>query len=321
MPFQQSFDAIAEDVWSTLSECNFNTMNKEEFFELVKKRHMEGHQHKLEQGTFKKIKITSIKKQKLKFDLPFMPDYIDYEQGKCCCAIVANSDLFTPCSKECAEDSTFCKYHNDEEKVKYGTIQDRLKKTDIVYPHTIKQKDGETKEGKKEIKGFGTVCQKKNITIEQVFDALQENGLRDSLFEDALEEEYRKCKVLKKKTVRGRPKGTPEDPEESEEELETALEDPMKKPLGSPLGVDVKEEETSDLDLDEEEEPKEHEEAKEDEEPKEDEEAKEEDEEAEQVIKKIKKKITKEKKEASDKKKKETKEKIQKKKNGEVHIE
>ena len=146
------------------------------------------------------VKISIAHLKTFAYDLPFMPDRIDYKVGMCCDEIVYNRGLFTPCSKACKE-GTKCRPHFNA-STGFGDIKSRLAVWDngngIGKMQMTPEEDPLRVKSFKEVT-YGEFCQKSKISEEVVNKAL-----RDANF--ALTVDPRNFVApLKTRKVRGRP--------------------------------------------------------------------------------------------------------------------
>ena len=153
----------------------------------------------LNEPSVQEVKISIAHLKTFAYDLPFMPDRIDYKIGTCCDEIVYNRGLFTPCSKACKE-GTKCRAHLVPSG--FGDFQSRLTQWDdgngIGKMQVTPETDPTRVKAFKEVT-YGEFCQKSKISEDIVNKAL-----RDANF--MLSVDRRNFVVpVKTRKVRGRP--------------------------------------------------------------------------------------------------------------------
>jgi hypothetical protein len=174
-----------------------------------------------ERTNFIKTSIHHLKK--FPYELPFMPDAIDYKIGEGCCSdIVFAKGLFTPCSKPTKEGECKCKAHTETASI-FGTYEERLATWDegrgigkmaIIGEKTYKEAT------------YGEYCKHANITSDIVRVALRRENV-------GLQIDTRNYEVrAKEKKVRGRPtknlvenSGSESEQEETQENEEVKVEE------------------------------------------------------------------------------------------------
>ena len=142
------------------------------------------------------VKTSILHLKKFPYELPFMPNAIDYKIGDGCCSdIVFAKGLFTPCSKPTKEGECKCKAHTEAASI-FGTYEERLATWDegrgigkmaVIGEKTYKEST------------YGEYCKHANITSDIVRTALRRENA--SLQIDPRNYEVRS----KEKKVRGRP--------------------------------------------------------------------------------------------------------------------
>ena len=170
------------------------------------------------------VKTSILHLKKFPYELPFLPDAIDYKIGEGCCSdIIFAKGLFTPCSKQTKEGDCKCKTHT-EQASPFGTFEERLaiwdegrgigKMTLLVGEKAYKETT------------YGEYCKHANITSDIVRMALRRENA--SLQIDPRNYEVR----TKEKKVRGRPtKHLMEHSDESDSEHEVVKEpEPVAEP-------------------------------------------------------------------------------------------
>ena len=183
------------------------------------------------------VKTSILHLKKFPYELPFLPDAIDYKIGEGCCSdIIFAKGLFTPCSKQTKEGECKCKTHT-EQASPFGTFEERLaiwdegrgigKMTLLVGEKAYKETT------------YGEYCKHANITSDIVRMALRRENA--SLQIDPRNYEVR----VKEKKVRGRPtKHLMEhsDESDSEHDSEPAPKEPeVKEPEPEVKEPEVKE--------------------------------------------------------------------------------
>jgi len=233
----------------------------------------------LNEPSVQEVKISIAHLKTFQYDLPFMPDRIDYKIGLCCDEIVYNRGLFTPCSKACKEGNK-CRAHLVPSG--FGDFESRLVQWDNGEGIGKMQVSPETDPTRiktfKEVT-YGEFCQKAKLSEDIVNKAL-----RDANFMLSIDQRNFVVPVKTRK-VRGRP--AKKLVEEVHEDVSLDAED---KSEVEPQGSGDEDEPKVECVLDEEpkaEEVEEHEEPK-DEQPKDDE-HKEREEESDEVEEKPKK--------------------------------
>ena len=179
------------------------------------------------------VKTSILHLKKFPYELPFLPDAIDYKIGEGCCSdIIHAKGLFTPCSKPTKEGDCKCKTHT-EQASPYGTFEERLAVWDEgrgIGKMTILVGDKPYKETT-----YGEYCKHANITSDIVRNALRRENA--SLQIDPRNYEVR----AKEKKVRGRPtKHLVEHSDESDSEHDKDPE-PEPEPVKAPEPEPVKE--------------------------------------------------------------------------------
>ena len=153
----------------------------------------------LNEPSVQEVKISIAHLKTFAYDLPFMPDRIDYKIGSYCDEIVYNRGLFTPCSKACKEGNK-CRAHLEPSG--FGDFQSRLVQWDngegIGKMQVSPETDPERIKTFKEVT-YGEFCQKAKLSEDTVNKAL-----RDANF--MLSVDPRNFVVpVKTRKVRGRP--------------------------------------------------------------------------------------------------------------------
>ena len=220
----------------------------------------------LNEPSVQEVKISIAHLKTFQYDLPFMPDRIDYKIGLCCDEIVYNRGLFTPCSKACKEGNK-CRAHLVPSG--FGDFESRLVQWDNGEGIGKMQVSPETDPTRiktfKEVT-YGEFCQKAKLSEDIVNKAL-----RDANFMLSIDQRNFVVPVKTRK-VRGRP--AKKLVEEVHEDVSLDAEDKSEEPQGSGDEDEPKEEEPKEEEpkvecvLDEEEhveEPKEREEQSEEE--------------------------------------------------------
>ena len=230
----------------------------------------------LNEPSVQEVKISVAHLKTFQYDIPFMPDRIDYKIGVCCDEIVYNRGLFTPCSKACKEGNK-CRAHLVPSG--FGDFESRLVQWDNGEGIGKMQVSPETDPTRiktfKEVT-YGEFCQKAKLSEDIVNKALRDANFMLSI-------DPRNFVVpVKTRKVRGRP--AKKLVEEVHEDVSLDAEDKSETdPQGSGDEDEPKEEEPKvECVLDEE--PKEEEPKVEsilDEEPKDDDEPKEREEQVE----------------------------------------
>ena len=227
----------------------------------------------LNEPSVQEVKISIAHLKTFQYDLPFMPDRIDYKIGLCCDEIVYNRGLFTPCSKACKEGNK-CRAHLVPSG--FGDFESRVVQWDKGEGIGKMQVSPETDPTRiktfKEVT-YGEFCQKAKLSEDIVNKALRDANFMLSI-------DPRNFVVpVKTRKVRGRP--AKKLVEEVHEDVSLDAEDKSETdPQGSGDEDELKEEPKVECVLDEEpkeEEPKEEEpkvEEHEDDEPKDDDEPK-----------------------------------------------
>ena len=180
-----------------------------------------------EEERMHRVKTSILHLKKFPYELPFMPDAIDYKIGEGCCSdIVFAKGLFTPCSKPTKEGECKCKTHTETASI-FGTYEERLVTWDegrgigkmaVIGEKTYKEST------------YGEYCNHASITSDIVRKALyRENA---SLQIDSRNYEVRP----KEKKVRGRPTKSLVENSDSESEDEEVKDVEVKD-------VEVKDEE------------------------------------------------------------------------------
>ena len=154
----------------------------------------------LNEPLVQEVKVSIAHLKSFQYELPFMPDRIDYKIGSCCDEIVYNRGLFTPCSKPCKEGNK-CRAHNLAPS-NFGDYQSRLAMWDngdgIGKMQVTPETDPSRIKAFKEVT-YGEFCQKAKLSEDIVNKAL-----RDANF--LLSVDSRNFVVpVKTRKVRGRP--------------------------------------------------------------------------------------------------------------------
>lgn len=204
----------------------------------------------LNEPSVQEVKISVAHLKTFQYDIPFMPDRIDYKIGVCCDEIVYNRGLFTPCSKACKEGNK-CRAHLVPSG--FGDFESRLVQWDNGNGIGKMQVSPETDPTRiktfKEVT-YGEFCQKAKLSEDIVNKALRDANFMLSI-------DPRNFVVpVKTRKVRGRP--AKKLVEEVHEDVSLDAED---KSETDPQG-------SGDEDEHKDEEPKEEEPKDEDEEPK-----------------------------------------------------
>ena len=176
------------------------------------------------------VKTSILHLKKFPYELPFLPDAIDYKIGEGCCSdIIFARGLFTPCSKPTKEGDCKCKAHT-EQASPFGTFEERLVTWDEgrgIGKMTLLVGEKAYKETT-----YGEYCKHANITSDIVRTALRRENASVQI--DPRNYEVR----TKEKKVRGRPtKHLVEhasDDSESEHENEP-VSAPVKAPEPEPV--------------------------------------------------------------------------------------
>jgi hypothetical protein len=143
------------------------------------------------------VKTSILHLKKFPYELPFLPNEIDYKIGEGCCSdIIFAKGLFTPCSKPTKEGECKCKAHTDQASP-FGSFEERLvawdegrgigKMSFLVGEKAYKETT------------YGEYCKHANITSEIIRIALRRENV--GLQIDSRNYEVR----AKEKKVRGRP--------------------------------------------------------------------------------------------------------------------
>jgi hypothetical protein len=179
------------------------------------------------------VKTSILHLKKFPYELPFMPNAIDYKIGDGCCSdIVFAKGLFTPCSKPTKEGECKCKAHTEAASI-FGTYEDRLVTWDegrgigkmaVIGEKTYKEST------------YGEYCKHANITSDIVRAALRRENA--SLQIDSRNYEVRS----KEKKVRGRPTKNLVEHSGSESDQENEQELQEKEEVKVEVKVEVKEE-------------------------------------------------------------------------------
>ena len=154
----------------------------------------------LDEPLVQEVKVSIAHLKSFQYELPFMPDRIDYKIGTCCDEIVYNRGLFTPCSKPCKEGNK-CRAHFNASS-NFGDFQSRLATWDngngIGKMQVTPETDPTRIKAFKEVT-YGEFCQKAKLSEDIVNKAL-----RDANF--LLSVDSRNFVVpVKARKVRGRP--------------------------------------------------------------------------------------------------------------------
>jgi len=185
-------------------------------------------------GHLSSNKIPSAFLKKLKFDMPFLPDIINY-MG--CTALKPCGGLYTPCGAKQNEGEPFCA-SCAKHSAKYGTLADR----DVVGNYTDPS-------DKHEI-SYGTWLAKNEFTIEEVHADLAENGFTFQIPVSLLSVNSKRVGAPKRRPGRpGAVKKTKINEDGSESPMGTSLD-------GAEHKVVLNEDSDNTLSSDEEDEPK-----------------------------------------------------------------
>ena len=212
----------------------------------------------LNEPSVQEVKISVAHLKTFQYDIPFMPDRIDYKIGICCDEIVYNRGLFTPCSKACKEGNK-CRAHLVPSG--FGDFESRLVQWDNGEGIGKMQVSPETDPTRiktfKEVT-YGDFCQKAKLSEDIVNKALRDANFMLSI-------DPRNFVVpVKTRKVRGRP--AKKLVEEVHEDVSLDAEDKSEKPVEAGSG-DESEEHVEEEHV-EEEQPKEEEEEPKEEKPK-----------------------------------------------------
>ena len=206
----------------------------------------------LNEPSVQEVKISVAHLKTFQYDIPFMPDRIDYKIGVCCDEIVYNRGLFTPCSKACKEGNK-CRAHLVPSG--FGDFESRLVQWDNGEGIGKMQVSPETDPTRiktfKEVT-YGEFCQKAKLSEDIVNKALRDANFMLSI-------DTRNFVVpVKTRKVRGRP--AKKLVEEVHEDVSLDAEDKSEKPVEAGSGDESEEhvEEESEEHV-EEEQPKEEE--------------------------------------------------------------
>jgi hypothetical protein len=153
----------------------------------------------LNEPLVQEVKISIAHLKTFQYELPFMPDRIDYKIGLCCDEIVYNRGLFTPCSKACKEGNK-CRAHLFPSG--FGDFQSRLAQWDdgngIGKMQVTPETDPTRIKAYKEVT-YGEFCQKAKLSEDIVNKALRDANFMLSI-------DRRNFVVpVKTRKVRGRP--------------------------------------------------------------------------------------------------------------------
>lgn len=153
----------------------------------------------LNEPSVQEVKISVAHLKTFQYDIPFMPDRIDYKIGVCCDEIVYNRGLFTPCSKACKEGNK-CRAHLVPSG--FGDFESRLVQWDKGEGIGKMQVSPETDPTRiktfKEVT-YGEFCQKAKLSEDIVNKALRDANFMLSI-------DPRNFVVpVKTRKVRGRP--------------------------------------------------------------------------------------------------------------------
>ena len=160
-------------------------------------------------GTAEGTRIPSSLLKKLKHQLPYMPDHINYVG---CCALKPTGGLYLPCGSKLADGSPYCAVCAKHD-AKFGTLADRGKPgmyTDPSDKHEI---------------SYGTWLAKNDITVKQVNEDLAENGFTFQIPADLLTVNSKRVAAPKRRP--GRPgvvKKTKVNEDGSESPMGTSLD-------------------------------------------------------------------------------------------------
>ncbi len=196
----------------------------------------------LNEPSVQEVKISIAHLKTFQYDLPFMPDRIDYKIGSYCDEIVYNRGLLTPCSKACKEGNK-CRPHFNA-RSGFGDFQSRLAQWDdgngIGKMQVTPDTDPTRIKTFKEVT-YGEFCQKSKISEDIVNKALRDANFMLSI-------DRRNFVVpVKTRKVRGRPakklveeihedvsldeeNDKSEEPEGSSEESEEQVEEQEEEP-------------------------------------------------------------------------------------------
>ncbi len=174
------------------------------------------------------VKASILHLKKFPYELPFLPDAIDYKIGEGCCSdIIFAKGLFTPCSKPTKEGDCKCKAHTDQASP-FGTFEERLAAWDEG--RGIGKMSFLVSEKAYKETTYGEYCKHANITSEIVRNALRRENVCVQI--DPRNYEVR----TKEKKVRGRPTKHLVEHSESDSEHEPVktedikTEEPIKEP-------------------------------------------------------------------------------------------
>jgi len=178
------------------------------------------------------VKTSILHLKKFPYELPFLPDAIDYKIGEGCCSdIIFAKGLFTPCSKTTKEGDCKCKTHM-EQASPYGTFEERLEAWDEgrgIGKMTIVVGEKSYKETT-----YGEYCKHASITSDIVRNALRRENANLQI--DSRNYEVR----TKEKKVRGRPTKNLVEHSESDSDDEP-VSAPIKEPIKEPEPVVIPE--------------------------------------------------------------------------------
>ena len=180
----------------------------------------------LNEPSVQEVKISIAHLKTFQYDLPFMPDRIDYKIGSYCDEIVYNRGLLTPCSKACKEGNK-CRPHFNA-RSGFGDFQSRLAQWDdgngIGKMQVTPDTDPTRIKTFKEVT-YGEFCQKSKISEDIVNKALRDANFMLSI-------DRRNFVVpVKTRKVRGRP--AKKLVEEIHEDVSLDAEDKSEEPEGS----------------------------------------------------------------------------------------
>ena len=181
-------------------------------------------------GNAEGTRIPSSLLKKLKHQLPYMPDHINYVG---CCALKPTGGLYLPCGSKLADGSQYCAVCAKHE-AKFGTLADRGKPgmyTDPSDKHEI---------------SYGTWLAKNEITLEEVYADLHEQGFTLRIPEEHLTVNSKRVAAPKRRPGRpGAVKKTKVNEDGTESPMGTSMD-------GLDHAVVLKSDEISDISDDEE---------------------------------------------------------------------
>ena len=181
-------------------------------------------------GNAEGTRIPSSLLKKLKHQLPYMPDHINYVG---CCALKPTGGLYLPCGSKLADGSPYCAVCAKHD-AKFGTLADRGKPgmyTDPSDKHEI---------------SYGTWLAKNEITLEEVYADLHEQGFTLRIPEEHLTVNSKRVAAPKRRPGRpGAVKKTKVNEDGTESPMGTSMD-------GLDHAVVLKSDEISDISDDEE---------------------------------------------------------------------